>query len=186
MRAGAHSPVRSPISPRWAPSPARRTSAVVLPPALSDDDVLALHRGAEEALAAECGVTIAAQPGGRAGADDRRDRDGPDLHRGSIRRTSWAATARRPGDRLGVTGELGGAAVALAALEGRGEGDTRRHLRPRPRLRAGRALAAAGARAMIDLLSDGLALDAEQLADASGVRLVLETGALPLAPGADP
>ena len=32
--------------------------SVVLPPALGDDDVLALHRGAE-ALAAECGVTIA-------------------------------------------------------------------------------------------------------------------------------
>src|SRR4051794_29046354 len=32
--------------------------AVVLPASLGDDDVLALHRGAE-ALAAECGVTIA-------------------------------------------------------------------------------------------------------------------------------
>src|SRR3954470_12938823 len=32
--------------------------AVVLPPALDDEDVLAVHRGAE-ALASECGVTIA-------------------------------------------------------------------------------------------------------------------------------
>ncbi len=155
--------------------------AVVLPPALGDDDVLALHRGAE-ALAAECGVTIA---GGDLVA-------GPALTI-AVTVMGWAADpadfvgrdGARPGDRVGVTGELGGAAVALAALEGRGDGDTRRHLRPRPRLRAGRALAAAGARAMLDL-SDGLALDARRLAEASGVRLELETAALPLAPGADP
>jgi thiamine-monophosphate kinase len=37
---------------------------------------------------------------------------------------------------------------------------------------------------MLDL-SDGLALDARRLAEASGVRLELDTEALPLAPGAD-
>jgi thiamine-monophosphate kinase len=36
---------------------------------------------------------------------------------------------------------------------------------------------------MLDL-SDGLALDARRLAQASGVRLELDTAALPLAPGA--
>jgi thiamine-monophosphate kinase len=105
----------------------------------------------------------------------------------------------RAGDALVVTGELGGAAAGLLLLE-EGEGarssfqphggtnDDRirpliaRQLEPKPRLEAGRELAAAGATAMIDL-SDGLGGDAAHVAGASGVALRIDADALPLARG---
>ena len=95
------------------------------------------------------------------------------------------------GDVVAVTGELGGAAAGLLLLE-RGNvagldedlaaGLIARQLDPRPRLAEGRALAASGARAMIDL-SDGLGADAGHVAAASGVDIEIEAGDLPLAAG---
>lgn len=106
----------------------------------------------------------------------------------------------RPGDVVAVTGELGGAAAALKLLTNPASSASRtgvgaeldadvrerllaRQLDPRPRLEAGRALARHGATAMIDV-SDGVGADAGHLARASGVRVEIEAGRLPLAAGA--
>ena len=94
----------------------------------------------------------------------------------------------RPGDRVGVTGELGGVGRRAAARARRptpGSGSrsatalSSATCRPLPRLEAGRALAAGGVTAMIDV-SDGLATDAGHIAAASGVRLEVELSRLPL------
>ena len=91
-----------------------------------------------------------------------------------------------PGDKLWVTGTLGGARAALDAwLDGRVPPAGARQVFAHPPLRveAGRWLAAHGATAMLDL-SDGLAADIQHLASASGVAATLTLERVPVEPDA--
>jgi thiamine-monophosphate kinase len=160
--------------------------AITVPPDLDEDGCLEAVDGIV-ALAAATQTTLA-------GGDVTR---GPVLafavtvvgHASAADRFVSRAGAR-PGDSLVLTGELGGAGAGLLAagaeVPGLGEeiaaGLARRQLEPVPRLAAGRALAAAGATAMIDV-SDGLGADAGHLAAASEVGLQIAAEELPLAEG---
>jgi thiamine-monophosphate kinase len=83
----------------------------------------------------------------------------------------------RAGDSLYVSGRLGGSALGLSTQAGRA---WKRHLRPEPRLALGRFLRGRATAAMD--LSDGLSLDLQRLAAASG--LAAEIAAPPRFPGA--
>jgi thiamine-monophosphate kinase len=98
----------------------------------------------------------------------------------------------RPQDALFVTGPLGASAAGLRLLRGGagadpGLGDAQRgallhaYRRPEARLAEGQAARAAGATAMMDI-SDGLGLDLDRLARASGVGFDLDE--VPVADGA--
>jgi len=97
-------------------------------------------------------------------------------------------SAARPGDRLAVAGRPGRSAAGLALLEagpagapgtaGEFAGLVTSHRRPQPPYPCGPEAAVLGATSMIDI-SDGLVADLGHVAEASGVRLDVETARLP-------
>ncbi len=89
----------------------------------------------------------------------------------------------KPGERIYVTGELGGAAAALARLAASKPvgAEYSRHFRPLARVAVGQWLRCRGvASAMIDL-SDGLSTDLEHICQESHVGAEIEAEAIPRA-----
>ncbi len=99
----------------------------------------------------------------------------------------------RPGQRIFVSGELGGSASAVVAMRSTGKNkknkkpkklhprDYPRHFYPEPRIELGRVLRAKGlASAMIDT-SDGLSIDLAHLCEQSGVGAQLDADLIPRA-----
>lgn len=91
----------------------------------------------------------------------------------------------RPGDRVYLTGTMGGPLAAIRAWERGQTPEDAARLRfahPQARLREGRWLAGHGVSAAVDI-SDGLIGDLGHVAAASGVRLVVDLDRVPRWPG---
>ena len=91
----------------------------------------------------------------------------------------------RPGDALWVSGTIGDAGLGLAIAKGEAPFDKAllaRFRRPQPRLALGRALGGVATAAMD--VSDGLLIDADRLAAASGVGLAIDLAAMPVSAAA--
>jgi thiamine-monophosphate kinase len=104
---------------------------------------------------------------------------------------SLLRSGARPGDRIFVSGELGGSAGAVVRMRSRQTAnkpkeklnprDYSRHFYPEPRIELGRTLREKGlASAMIDT-SDGLSTDLAHLCEESGVGAELDAALIPRA-----
>ncbi|MDA1298401.1 MAG: thiamine-phosphate kinase [Chloroflexi bacterium] len=94
--------------------------------------------------------------------------------------------AAQPGELIGVTGTLGGAAGGLQALAKNlstpgADALKRMHYRPTPRLAEAAILVEAGVLCAMDV-SDGLAGDLEKICSASEVGAVINVGSVPAPP----
>jgi thiamine-monophosphate kinase len=94
----------------------------------------------------------------------------------------------RPGDRLAVTGSLGGSAAGLRVASQRSWSDDerdalRRYMRPTPRVGEAGILSTHGVTSMMDV-SDGLAIDLSRLCRASGTGARVELARIPVHPAA--
>jgi len=182
---------------RWSTQSARCVGRRALVANLSDLAAMgARPLGFVFALAAPPELEVRAFDGLLAGLLEEAETHGCPLIGGNLsraRQTSVTITAQgsvkrgrallrgaaRPGDRIFVTGTLGGAALEVArAAAGRG----RVRGVPTPRLRAGRALAGmSGVGACIDI-SDGLLADLDHVLDRSGCSAELDLACVPRPP----
>ena len=170
--------------PRWA------LIALACPEAVRVDEAEAFYAGVQ-ALATEYDVVIV---GGDTSASPRGWIVNVTLL-GDAAQAPLVRSTAGVGDVIAVTGSLGRAAAGLALLEATppptdigadARADvTTAHLRPRPRTREGRWLAAAGGvTSMIDL-SDGLATDLGHVCEESGIGARVELERVPVASTVD-
>ena len=99
--------------------------------------------------------------------------------------TALSRAGARVGDDVWVSGSIGDAGLGLAIAQGRAPADAallKRFRRPEPRLALGRALVGVASAAMD--VSDGLLIDADRLALASGVALAIDLAAVPVSAAA--
>ncbi len=99
--------------------------------------------------------------------------------------TALSRSGAKVGDDLWVSGSIGDAGLGLAIALGHAPQDAallKRFRRPEPRLALGRALIGTASAAMD--VSDGLLIDADRLAQASGVALAIDLGAVPVSDAA--
>lgn len=174
-----------------------RPIALLVALAMPDDTRLSFVTGLAEGLRAACDALA---PGCRVEGGDLTVSDTLTIAitaLGSLDgRAPVLRSGARPGDVVAIAGDLGCAARGLEILFGRfrdaandpipvapGTLDpadsafVRAQLRPHPPIALGPRAADAGATALMDV-SDGLALDAQRMAGASGVTIELDSAAL--------
>jgi thiamine-monophosphate kinase len=154
--------------------------SLALPPKLPQAWVNGFMRGLLD-LAKRVGVTLA-------GGDTAESPDGvlaDIVVLGSVPRgKAILRSGAKQGDRIYVSGQLGGSAAAVERMRKKGKVNPRhypRHFFPEARLELGRILREKGlASAMIDT-SDGLSTDLAHLCEVSGVGAEIVVEAIPLA-----
>ena len=153
-----------------------------MPSDTSMDDLDMMYKGMTD-LASGCGVSIIG--GDMVGSGQSFVTIGL---LGTCKREPMVRSAAKPGDSIAVTGEVGASAGGLKLLLGEASAEldvheflSSAHRRPTPRLDEGRALAALGIRAAMDV-SDGLMDDLGKLCQASGVAAHIEAATVPVSP----
>ena len=166
--------------PRWG------LLSLVVPQPLADPWIEGIGRGAAAALHEFGAALVGGNLSGTGGALVADLALVGEVERERVLRRSAAL----PGDVIGITGDLGAAAMALAVRSRAAPRSAdefavvRRHIEPRPRVAEGRALSAAGGVGAAIDVSDGLLADLGHLCAASGVGAEVEVARVPISESA--